>query len=60
MKTHLYDFNEDEKVPNHNVNKKVGYRVTYCGYQRINVTRNKQEVTCKLCLREIERRNKQN
>jgi len=50
-KMHYLDIEHDLKIPWWNRYK--GYRGTVCGYQRENVTLEKDEVTCKLCLREM-------
>ena len=59
-KTHLFDYEHDAKIPLEDDNKLNGYRATYCGYQRKLVTSDRKKVTCKICLREIERRRKVN
>ena len=60
MKTHLHDVEHEAKIPDWDENKINGYRATCCGYQRKLVTSDRREVTCKICLREIERRRKVN
>lgn len=54
MVVHLLDLGEDNKVPSWNYTKSIlGYRMAICGYQRQVVTINKNEVTCKKCLKKI-------
>lgn len=48
-KIHLVDFTEDSKVPSNNDLKLRGWRVSKCGYQRQQTTRNIENVTCKIC-----------
>ncbi|MFT9496353.1 hypothetical protein [Anaerosolibacter sp.] len=52
MKIHLLDRVGDKKVPHWNKAKKEGYRVAKCGYQRKQTSKEIDEVTCNLCLRE--------
>lgn len=52
-KLHLYDYTSDEKVPYFDENKRKGYKMAICGYQREKVTNDKNKVTCKLCLSEL-------
>lgn len=52
MVVHLLDLEEDNKFPDWNYAKSIeGYRMAICGYQRQVVTMNKNEVTCKKCLK---------
>lgn len=54
MVVHLLDLVEDNKVPSWNYAKSIeGYRMAICGYQRKIVTTNKNEVTCKMCLKKM-------
>ena len=57
-KMHLYDYFENEKVPDHDKNKKNGYLMARCGYQRKEVTFIKSDVDCKICLKIIKKENK--
>lgn len=58
MIIHLLDLEEDNKVPSWNYAKSIeGYRMAICGYQRQIVTMNKNEVTCKKCLKKMNLRN---
>lgn len=56
MKIHLCDLDEDMKVPYHDENKKLGYRMAKCGFQREHTTENIEKVTCKICIWEDRRR----
>jgi hypothetical protein len=56
LKIHLEDFYEDSKVPYWNASKKQGYSIAICGYQRKYTTAKIEEVTCKICLKEINKR----
>ena len=54
MVVHLWDLVGDSKVPSWNYAKNIeGYRMSMCGYQRKNVTTNRNEVTCKMCLKKM-------
>ncbi|WP_017826185.1 hypothetical protein [Clostridium botulinum] len=51
-KIHYLDLDHDSKIPR-------DYRTgkgTICGYQRQEATLNKENVTCKLCLREMKKK----
>lgn len=50
MKVHLFDFEHYKSFPPNDMDR---FNATKCGYVRENVTRDRKEVTCKLCLREI-------
>ncbi|MGL5152805.1 MAG: hypothetical protein ACRC7N_19790 [Clostridium sp.] len=52
MKVHLFDYDHCSKFPQDNTDK---WNATKCGYTRKNVTKKIEEVTCKLCLREIKK-----
>lgn len=52
-KVHLYDPEHENKIPNYDENKVLGYKATACGYQRKRVSNNHKKVTCKLCLKII-------
>lgn len=56
-KTHLLDSEHERKIPSWDENKISGYHATICGYQRKNVASDPHRVNCKLCLREMEKRN---
>lgn len=53
MVVHLLNRTEDNKVPSWNLVKGEWYRMTACGFQRKNVTTDKNKVTCKRCLKKI-------
>lgn len=55
MNIHYYDYDHDSKIPDFDRYKDC--KGTICGYQRKQTTRNREEVTCKLCLREINKKN---
>ena len=48
-KVHLYDREEDSKVPSDDELKKRGWRMSKCGYQRQQTARDIENVTCKIC-----------
>lgn len=51
-KVHLFDYENSKDFPNNHPDKQ---NIAKCGYVRDNVTSDKSKVTCKLCLREIEK-----
>jgi hypothetical protein len=53
-KIHLFDIHHYSKFPNDNMDK---FKATKCGYVRNNITHDVKEVTCKLCLRELNKSN---
>lgn len=53
-KVHLYDMEEDSKVLSDNELKKRGWRISKCGCQRQQTTRNIKNVTCKICRRKYQ------
>lgn len=55
VKIHLVDLLEDSKVPSYNDFKIRGWRISKCGYQRQQTTRNIENVTCKMCRRKYEK-----
>ena len=48
---HYLDLGEDLKIPSWEENKKNGYKMAICGYQRKDTTLIKNKVTCKQCLK---------
>ena len=52
MKIHLFDYDHCSRFPQDHPDK---WNATKCGYTRKNVTRKAEEVTCKLCLREMKK-----
>lgn len=57
-KIHLFDREEHMKVPNWNTAKACGLQMTACGYMRALTTHDENKVTCKLCLKEIEKKHR--
>lgn len=51
-KVHLFDYENYKDFPKNHQDKQ---NIAKCGYVRDKVTRDKSKVTCKLCLREIEK-----
>lgn len=47
---HLFDWEHALKFPKEDENR---FNATKCGYVRNNVTRDREKVTCKLCLRAL-------
>jgi hypothetical protein len=56
-KTHLLDREHERKIPSWDGNKILGYHATACGYQRKDVASDPSRVNCKLCLREMRKKN---
>lgn len=56
-KTHLFSNEHENKIPKDDTNKILGYHATICGYQRKSVASDPYRVNCKLCLREMEKKN---
>ena len=54
MKKHYFDKETNKKIPFFQKHKGSG---TICGYMRNEITFNPEEVTCKLCLKEMKKRN---
>jgi hypothetical protein len=52
MKIHLFDISHSLKFNAFDTDR---YNATKCGYVRQNITHKTEEVTCKLCLREIKK-----
>lgn len=55
-KIHFLNREEDNKVPYWNEAKKDGYRMSECGYQRKCTSDEIDDVTCKICLKEYDRK----
>lgn len=53
MKTHYFNYEEDMKVPRH---LREDCRMALCGYLREKTTMDFDEVTCKLCIKEMRKR----
>jgi len=53
MKVHLVDILSSLEFPSDNKDR---FNIAICGYVRKLVTYNSNNVTCKMCLKEIERR----
>lgn len=54
MKVHLFDFKYYNTFPKWHKDK---FNATRCGYTRNKVTTDISKVTCKLCLKQIEKEN---
>lgn len=52
-KIHLFDFEHYSKFPEYDKDK---FNTTKCGYVRENITHDIEKVTCKLCLKEINKK----
>jgi len=52
-KIHLFDIEHFRKFPNDSEER---WNATKCGYVRKNITRDVEKVTCKLCLKEINKK----
>lgn len=52
MKVHYFDLTEHLKVPMH---LREGYKMSKCGYLRKETTIDFDEVTCKLCIKEMKK-----
>lgn len=56
-KTHFFSKEHEDKIPSWDSNKLLGYRAAICGYQRKDVASDPHRVNCKLCLKEMEKKN---
>ena len=54
-KIHLYSYEHDSKIPAFIKEQEQG-KGTICGYMSNSITRDINLVTCKLCMKEIEKR----
>ena len=52
MKIHYFDKEQNKKIPFFEKHKGSG---TICGYVRKEITFDKEQVTCKLCLTEMKK-----